>query len=464
MAIDRAVFAAAVVDAGETRLPGFPYLRINRFLASIDNLIENNQRFSAWVDRLQLLDQQARRIELANLPQQVSQELKTRFYSTLLMQNTSNKTLIDIVFACGDMLRNADMSDNSLKNKLLSLKAYPDEYQMVNRVFGIYPITALFVKLGVNSYQRETHDTFSIPLQQLAVKGRVQHYVLDNKTGGSMLMPQVEVQKIMNSSANNVLDIPEPSAKEKQRLFAAFAPVIKVDTVDRYDRLGKPVWREEQVPQIDTDTPELYTLISHVRFGEQILLQLNYIMWFPGRPLDGTFDILGGHIDGITWRVTIGRDGRPLIYDVMHNCGCYHMFFPTVQLSLKDVGGVYQEAPLVPQRGPDRFNKKIILQIESKTHYLQRVMTAEKTYGIPYVLKDYSLLRSLPYSTSRRKSLFEWNGIVKGTERAERWLLWPMGVPEPGAMRQWGRHATAFLGRRHFDDPGLLDRYFIYSK
>jgi hypothetical protein len=49
---------------------------------------------------------------------------------------------------------------------------------------------------------------------------------------------------------------------------------------------------------------------------------------------------------------------------------------------------------------------------------------------------------------------------VPGTERGERWLFWPMGIREPGAMRQWGRHATAFVGRRHFDDPGLLARYF----
>jgi hypothetical protein len=27
-------------------------------------------------------------------------------------------------------------------------------------------------------------------------------------------------------------------------------------------------------------------------------------------------------------------------------------------------------------------------------------------------------------------------------------------------MRQWGRHATAFVGRRHFDDADLLDRHF----
>ena len=27
-------------------------------------------------------------------------------------------------------------------------------------------------------------------------------------------------------------------------------------------------------------------------------------------------------------------------------------------------------------------------------------------------------------------------------------------------MRQWGHHATAFVGRRHFDEPYLIERYF----
>jgi hypothetical protein len=35
-----------------------------------------------------------------------------------------------------------------------------------------------------------------------------------------------------------------------------------------------------------------------------------------------------------------------------------------------------------------------------------------------------------------------------------------MGIASPGAMRQWGRHATAFIGRRHFDDPRLFDQRF----
>jgi hypothetical protein len=49
---------------------------------------------------------------------------------------------------------------------------------------------------------------------------------------------------------------------------------------------------------------------------------------------------------------------------------------------------------------------------------------------------------------------------MPGTERGERYFLWPMGVESAGQMRQWGHHATAFVGRRHFDDPHLLDSYF----
>jgi outer membrane translocation and assembly module TamA len=45
------------------------------------------------------------------------------------------------------------------------------------------------------------------------------------------------------------------------------------------------------------------------------------------------------------------------------------------------------------------------------------------------------------------------------TPSGERYLFWPTRVPEPGAMRQWGRHATAFVERRYFDDPDLFEKY-----
>ena len=56
--------------------------------------------------------------------------------------------------------------------------------------------------------------------------------------------------------------------------------------------------------------------------------------------------------------------------------------------------------------------------------------------------------------------MFGPDGLVAGTERGERFLFWPMGIRSAGAMRQWGRHATAFVGRRHFDDADLIERRF----
>jgi hypothetical protein len=99
--------------------------------------------------------------------------------------------------------------------------------------------------------------------------------------------------------------------------------------------------------------------------------------------------------------------------------------------------------------------------VASGSHYLQRVVVSGQAPGAqPYELRHERELRALPLSGGGVASLYRADGIVPGTERGERWLFWPMGVREAGAMRQWGRHATAFVGRRHFDDPRLLDRAF----
>jgi hypothetical protein len=60
-----------------------------------------------------------------------------------------------------------------------------------------------------------------------------------------------------------------------------------------------------------------------------LLLQLVYTLSFPERPARGVVDFLAGRLDGVTWRVTLAPDGEPLVYDSIHPCGCYHVFFPT---------------------------------------------------------------------------------------------------------------------------------------
>jgi hypothetical protein len=86
------------------------------------------------------------------------------------------------------------------------------------------------------------------------------------------------------------------------------------------------------------------------------------------------------------------------------------------------------------------------------------------TYGLEseHALRSLSVLGA--NADSPRRSLYGPDGLVPGTQRGERWLFWPMGIASAGAMRQWGHHATAFVGQRHFDDPDLLDRRFTWTR
>jgi len=242
------------------------------------------------------------------------------------------------------------------------------------------------------------------------------------------------------------------------------APMLEIETVDDYDRLGTPTLDDDGSPQVDIAHPLGYVRVERTMVGGQALTQLVYSYWFPGRPLKGAFDPLGGRLDGITWRVTLAPDGRPLVYDTIHNCGCYHQFFPSPRAVPKPRPDTIDEWAFIPQQLPDVGpTQRVSLRVASRTHYLQRVSVVDGVApGIGYAFALDSDLRSITLRDGTRRSLFGPDGIVAGTERGERWYFWPMGVSEPGAMRQWGRHATAFVGRRQFDDAHLLDRYFEF--
>jgi len=54
-----------------------------------------------------------------------------------------------------------------------------------------------------------------------------------------------------------------------------------------------------------------------------------------------------------------------------------------------------------------------------------------------YVFHPYDELRSMQRMGESARSAFGPDGIIAGSERAERFLFWPMGIASPGAMRQW---------------------------
>ena len=108
-----------------------------------------------------------------------------------------------------------------------------------------------------------------------------------------------------------------------------------------------------------------------------------------------------------------------------------------------------------------RLGIRVVLHIASRSHYIVGLRFDSGGHGSVYDFAEEDELRALPTIDGTTRSAFGPDGIISGTERGERLLFWPTGVADTGAMRQWGRHATAFLGRRHFDDPDLIERRFL---
>jgi len=445
--LDLAVEQAGVADAQDVRVAGFPYLRVNRFLAGDWRPGPGDDRFLGWVRLLQQRDASARWYEIRNLPA-----------GGLASVAGDAKALREVqqrVMNCAARLMARDFDDPEMRARLYQAAVVPDDYRLFYRAAGLYPLTSIPFYAGVKRLHQVIRGDFRPPIEALPVSGRLVRY-------GPVSAPfaePAEVARMLRRAERNPLRIPLPPAEDRARLFQAFAPIFEIDVVEDHDRIGWPHWDGEALPSIDISRPVVFTYLSRVRFEARTLLQLNYVVWFPARPANGPLDILAGRLDGINWRVTLDEDGKPLLYDSMHNCGCYHLFIPSGKLQFRGNGGGFEEPLLIPQTLP-WGQGRVVLRVASRTHYLQRAYFDTADSAEPYALADYDALRSLAYGNQRRRSLFDRDGLVPGTERSERWLFWPMGIESPGAMRQRGRHATAFVGRRHFDDPALVSRYF----
>ena len=439
--MDARIEAAGVSDAASARIEGFPHLRVDRFLASFRNRALDAEAFAAWAERLRALDRKARRFELANLP-----------------AATGDDRLATRLEACGETLLARDLGEPKRRAALQAAARVPDHYSDVNRVLGLYPLTAIPVGFAYVNWRKGHLDLFAEPGRE---KARVTRLV----PAAPAPLPPEKVAAILRVSAENPLHIPEPEPEAMRQLFASFAPVFEIEMEGAADRIGAPRWVAGETVEIDTADAIAYGQVSHGWFEGEALLQLSYVVWFPSRAKSGWLDPLAGHLDGVVWRVTLKNNGRPLAYDTMHACGCYHLFFPVAPLKAKgeDLLTDFEEGPLVPMEAPRAANgERLSLRLLAKNHYLTGLRSSPSTSGegFVYALRAYDTLRSLPLPKRGRRSLFGPDGKIEGTERLERFFLWPMGISSAGAMRQWGTHATAFIGRRHFDDPYLLDEVF----
>ncbi len=428
--VDQRIDAARARDAQEHRVAGHPWLRVDRFHASMPDHDLSEAQWKAWHKRLGEADRDARRIELANADIKRHERLDE----------------------CRDLLA-AEAASSAQNLALVAMAArVPDDYSTVQRAIGLYPLMRLPFALGIRSFQAETRAVFAQPLERLPMRGRLMRFA-------PALSPQTAVKWPLR--VDN-LGVPQLEESGTRALLAIHAPVVEVDVASEHDRIGALEFATDGRLIVNAQRPMAYARVAYTRMMNRVYLQLLYTFWFSARPMLKRIDLLAGRLDGLVWRVTLDHDGTPLLYDTIHPCGCYHLFFPAERVRIRPQASTLDEGLFVPQvlRAP-RPGERLVLRVESGTHYIQRVRTAPlSAVDTRYTLLEEDDLRTLALAGGGTRSIYGADGLIAGSERAERFLFWPMGIRSAGQMRQWGHHATAFVGRRHFDDPLLFDRYF----
>lgn len=431
-ASDARIDAAATRDAQARRVPGFPYLRVDRSLARLaEAAAAEPQHADQWTAALAALDDAGRRFE---------------------MRNAGDASAAEALAACRQHLL---LADRQQLPALLDAAQVPDDYSSVQRALGLYLLTRYAFAAGIRGWQRDTLAEFAV-----ADAG------CTSSAGRRRYLPGTRLDAVPSLPSAPQLGLPVIARATLSELILRHAPRLEIETADDNDRPGALVWQHDAGELrigVALDDPVLYVRAVHTQVGGRWLLQLVYSAWFPARPSEHAFDVLAGHLDGLLWRVTLAEDGSPLVYDTIHPCGCYHLFIATERVRARPQPETIDEGLFVPQRvRSPAANQRIVLRLAARTHYLQGVALEPtgRVDGLVMALRDDDQLRALPLPDGGTRSAFDPDGLIAGSERLERFYFWPMGIASPGQMRQWGRHATAFVGRRHFDDPTLIDRYF----
>ena len=166
----------------------------------------------------------------------------------------------------------------------------------------------------------------------------------------------------------------------------------------------------------------------------------------------------------MTVRISLDTTGRPVMLDIMNNCGCYHFFVPDYARIRRIKTPLLGLAPLVPAWLPPAFpRQRLQLTVTSGWHQVLHIAAGNAAPPVVgYTLRPYETLEMLPDENGQHRSIFDRNGIAFGSERIEPLIFFSMGIPAVGSMRQRGHHAIRLVGRAHFDDPLLFDATFDY--
>jgi hypothetical protein len=454
-ALDGKVLDAGVRDSSSYPIPQFPYLRTSRFLSAVKKGLKDEREREQWLRWMQELDLQAREKEIDNLPAEMVLPISAREGS-----QEGRQGLQALTRSCSEKLLNHDRLRPDFYETLLPLAQVPDEYSLFMRTVGLYPVTSVPVAVVTHFSREKIKSWYESPLEALPVNGKIRaHAPKEN-----ISIQDADLREMMEQSSKNSLGIPLPRGPAEERLLWFFAPIILQDVAGPYDQPGSLAWKNGRV-EVDAAKPTVYYYFSHAFLKGEPILQINYVVWYSDRAGQSPPAIEKGHLDGLTIRVSLDGEGQRFMVEVMNNCGCYHLFAPEKSRVKQIISQPLQFDAFVPQWLPALSSgKRLGLRVSSGWHQVERLLSLEEPpEPVLYDLVPYEVLEALPHEDGRKESLFDATGIAKGSERTERVILFSMGIPDIGSMRQRSHHAIELIGRVHFDDPLLFDQNFLFK-
>ncbi len=453
--LDEIVKEAGIRDASSVSVPGFPYLRVNRFLASLKKNVKSDEEKKEWIRWMQELDLESRKKEISNLPDQAIFSVKIKDVKKIDREN-----LYARVRSCSFKLLNDDRAEPGFNEMLFSLAHVPDEYSFFRRAMGLYPLVSIPVAAVTGRSRNKMRGRFETPLDELPVDGHIKAFIPAKK----LFLPEGDVREIIGRSKMNPLRVPRLDKDQEEKLVWSFAPILIQDVAASYDQIGEMIWRKGQV-EVDPKKPTVYYYLSHAFFKGEPVLQINYVFWYSERAGERPPGIEKGHLDGLTIRISLDDRGKVFMADVINNCGCYHFFVPQKERVSQVLTRPMMFDAFVPQWLPTVASaERLGIRINSGWHQVQRLIsTGEFPNSSPYALIPYAVLEALPRKDSRTESIFNSKGIAKGSDRLERFILFSMGIRAIGSMRQRGCHAIELIGKEHFDNPSLFDQNFVFK-
>jgi len=367
-AIDSVVRQAGTADAEYARIDGFPYFRIDRFLASYDFTKLEPAKRTEWIDQLVEADKTERAIEIANLPA----TQRGLLYGRLGVDPLQS------IKGCADTLRAFDHKHPEA-HKALAQRAV---------VKGDDPAPA--------KSPAWTPETLAA---LVAAKPPFTDNVTVFEPIGAKPMSAYTVRITVTSASSKELKIPKPKDDAAGRLLTSFAPMIRV-TGEPDETLVIPAWKDGKVSS-EYNAAVTYARFSQAKWKGQPVLQISYFIFFKAQPLDG-----------LIWRVTIGPDGNVLAYDTAHTDGSGYLLL-LADPKLRAAGAA--RMPAVPD------DKRLVLSIDGTTHDLKHVGVWDGVTRDNYQVVEYDRLRGLYHHGGETRSLFGPSGASGPGAAPRQW-------------------------------------------